>query len=467
MKKYSFIVRTVFLSVAGATALLAQTQAWAFLPIEHWEQDNGAKVWLIQSPSLPMVDVNVMFDAGERRVPADKAGLAQATAELLVLGSKASKTAPARNEEQLEDAWADLGASFSAAAGNDSLTFSLRSLTEPQILNAAAALAGQQIAHPSWPTHIWQRERQRWIAGLEQSRTRPGAVASEAFAQAVYGSHPYGHITTAATLNNISVKDMQNFYGQWIQPCQAYVTIVGDVNRTQANTLVQTLLADLPSSPSCPQPPSVAEVEPLEKANEISITLPTEQTTILIGQPGIKRDDPDFMAMLVGNHILGGGGFTSRLMNEVREKRGLVYGVSSNFMPARHAGAFSISLQTRNAQAQQALELSREVLANFIQNGPTDEELKAAKDNLIGGFALRLDSNAKLLGNLSNIAWNHLPENYLDTWTDKVNALTKEDIRRAMAKHINPNKLVTVIVGGAPEPQETRVETPPTPTSVN
>lgn len=447
-------LRTVCLSAAGLTALLAQSQAWALLPIDHWEQANGAKVWLIHSPSLPMVDVNVLFDAGERRVPAHQAGLAQATASLLTLGSKASGNAPARNEDQLEDAWADLGANFSASASNDALSFSLRSLTDPALLHAATALAAQQIAHPAWPAAVWQRERQRWIAGIEQARTRPGAVAGEAFAQAVYGQHPYGHITTAATLAHISVKDMQAFYREWVKPCQAYVTVVGDVDRTQASQLVETLLAGLPAQTSCPAAPSVSEVQPLTKAQEIDIPFPSEQTTVLIGQPGIKRDDPDFFAMLVGNHILGGGGFTSRLMHEVREKRGLVYGVNSNFSPSRHAGAFTISLQTRNAQAEQALALSREVLRDFVKEGPTDEELQAAKDNLIGGFALRIDSNAKLLSNLTNIAWNDLPANYLDTWTDKVNALTKADIRAAMARHLDPSKMVTVVVGQPPAPQK-------------
>ena len=171
------------------------------------------------------------------------------------------------------------------------------------------------------------------------------------------------------------------------------------------------------------------------------------QTHVLIGQPGYTRSDPDFFPLLVGNHILGGGGFTSRLMHQVREQRGLVYGISSSFEPGLHAGAFTISLQTRPDQAKEAAALAQRIIASFVQSGPTEKELQAAKDNLIGSFPLRLDSNAKLLANTANIAWHKLPLDYLDHWTEQVQAVTIAEIRRAFARVLQPARMVTITVG--------------------
>ena len=169
---------------------------------------------------------------------------------------------------------------------------------------------------------------------------------------------------------------------------------------------------------------------------------------MLIGAPAIDRADPDYFPLTVGNYVLGGGGFVSRLTEQVREKRGLSYSVYSYFAPAKQAGPFTIGLQTRPDQALQAVTLSREIVAEFVNNGPTPAELKAAKDNLMGGFALRLDSNKKLLDNLANIAWNDLPLNYLDTWVTEVQRVSIDDIRTAFKKHVHPDVMATVIVGG-------------------
>jgi zinc protease len=181
-----------------------------------------------------------------------------------------------------------------------------------------------------------------------------------------------------------------------------------------------------------------------------SLAFESAQAHVLIGQPGYKRSDPDFFALTVGNYTLGGGGFVSRLTTEVREKRGLTYSVYSFFSPGLHAGAFTIGLQTRPDQAAQAVEVARSVLAKFVAEGPTDAELKAAKDNLAGGFALRIDSNAKLLDNVANIAWNNLPLDYLDTWTAQVEKITAADIRAAFSRKLQPERMVTVVLGAGP-----------------
>lgn len=434
-----------------ACAIFSLNFAHAGIPIQHWSQPGGAKVWLVESPAIPMVDVQIDFDAGGRRDPADQAGLASVTAGMLSKGVAARGSEAALDENQLGEAWADLGASFSASAGSDRMSFSLRSLSYPDLLERAAMLAARQIGEPSFPEPIWQRDRERLSAAIREANTRPATVAGRAFSKGVYGDHPYGLEMTEATLARMDVADMRKLYARLIAPCRAKVSIVGALDRAQADVLVTKLLSRLPAgdATACAPLPSVPEVAPLTASQERRIPFDSAQAHVFIGQPGHKRDDPDFFALLVGNYTLGGGGFVSRLTTEVREKRGLSYSVYSYFSPGLHAGAFMVGLQTRPDQAEQALQVSREVVARFVAEGPRPQELKAAKDNLIGGFALRIDSNRKLLDNVANIAWNNLPLDYLDSWTRQVEKVTAADVRAAFARKLQPERMVTVVVGGA------------------
>jgi zinc protease len=347
------------------------------------------------------------------------------------------------------------------------------------LLGKAVQLAARQLAEPSFPAEVWLRERESMQASIREANTRPATIAGRAFNQAVYGSHPYGYEMTEESLARIEVAQMAALYRQMILPCRAKVTVVGALDRSQADLLVAQLLGRLSAESdltrqlqasmranaqlsnasaghgkgadvACPALPAVPEVLPLQKATEQRIAFDSAQAHVLLGQPGFKRSDPDFFALTVGNYILGGGGFVSRLTHEVREKRGLSYSVYSYFSPALHAGAFTIGLQTRPDQADQALQVSREVLARFVADGPTGDELKAAKDNLIGGFALRIDSNRKLLDNVANIAWNNLPLTYLDTWTQQIDKVTAVDIRAAFQRKLQPQTMATVVLGGAP-----------------
>lgn len=440
----------------GAVSVFASPAAWATIPVQHWTQASGAQVYLVESPAIAMLDVQIDFDAGSRRDPPAQAGLAAMTADMLEKGvragaARAAASEPALDENALGEAWADLGAQFGAGASEDRMSFSLRSLTEPALLDKAVALAARQIAEPAYPDAVWQRERQRLQAALKESYTRPGNVIGRTYAQSVYGSHPYGYEMTEATLANISVADMRAAHAAGVVVCRARISMVGAVTRAQADTLATRLLARLPQRPcaSLAPLPVIPEVLPLAQAQEENIPFDSAQAHVLIGQPGFKRADPDYFPLIVGNYILGGGGFVSRLTNEVREKRGLTYGVSSAFAPGLHAGSFTIGLQTRPDQAAQALALVRQVLKDFVTKGPTEAELQAAKSNLIGGFALRIDSNGKLLGNLSNIAGNDLPLNYLDTWTQQLEKVSAADIKAAFARKLQPEKMVTVILGAA------------------
>ncbi|WP_431098049.1 M16 family metallopeptidase [Polaromonas aquatica] len=440
------------IGAAGIFCLFSHSLALAALPIQHWTQPNGAKVYFVESPAIAMLDVQIDLDAGNRRDPADKAGLASMMAGLLEKGIAARNGDQALDENALSEAWADLGAQFGAGTTSDRLSFSLRTLTDPVLLDKAAALAAREIAEPAFPDAVWQRERARLQASIRESYTRPASVASRAYTPAVYGTHPYGYEVTEESLGRISVDDMRAAHATGVTACRARISMVGAVTRAQADAIAAKLLSRVPQTAcaSLPPLPAVAEVGPLAAAVEKRIPFASAQAQVLIGQPGYKRSDPDYFALTVGNYILGGGGFVSRLANEVREKRGLTYGVSSYFSPALHAGAFTISMQTRPDQAAQAVDLVRKVVADFVANGPLEAELKAAKDNLVGGFALRIDSNRKLLDNVSSIAWNDLPLNYLDTWTQQVDKVTVADVKAAFARKLQPEKMVTVILGAAP-----------------
>ena len=460
------VIRLIFLHALACVAIPAH----AVLPIQHWVQPSGARVYFVESPSIAMVDVQIDFDAGQRRDPDPQAGLASAMAGMMDngirprdgrrAGGRATPYDGAMDENQLGEAWADLGASFAVNAGEDRLSASLRSLTAPDLLARAVALAARQLGEPAFPADLWERDRARTIASLRESYTRPATVAARAWYPAVFGSHPYGRMATEATFGRISVADMQAFHARHLQACRARVTLVGALTRAQADHIAAELLSRLPASAEgrCDPLPPVPEVAPLAAPVEVDVPFASAQAHVLIGQPGIRRSDPDFFPILLGNYTLGGGGFVSRLTTEVREKRGLSYSVYSSFAPGRQQGSFSLGLQTRPDQARQAVQVAREVVARFVAEGPTEVELQAAKDHLIGGFALRIDTNRKLLDNVSAIAWNDLPLDYLATWRQQVAGVTREQVRAAFSRVLQPERMVTVIVGAsttAPGPAPT------------
>lgn len=422
--------------------------ALAGLPVERWTLPSGAQVSLVQSPAIPMVDVRIDFDAGSRRDPAAQAGLAQGLARMLTKGVAARGDAPALDENELGEAWADLGASFEPQPEPDRLGVTLRSLTEPDLLARAAALAARQLGEPALDPAVWAGERARFVAELREADTRPATLAGNDFMRAIYGSHPYGQITTPETLARIEAADLRAAHARGFAPCHARISIVGALDRAQADALATQLLSRLDAR-SCPALPALPAVQPLNQARDIAVPLASAQAHVRVGQPGIARSDADYFPLLVGNYVLGGGGFVSRLMEEVRQKRGLSYSVYSYFQPLRQSGPFVIGLQTRPDQAAQAVAVVHQVVADLVARGPSAEELEAAKKALIAGLPLRIDSNRKLLDNIAAMAWYDLPADYLDTWAARVQAVTLEQVKASMARVLKPEAMVTVVVGGA------------------
>jgi len=418
--------------------LVAAQFAVAGVRIEHWQAPSGARVYFVESRALPIVDVEVDFAAGAARDPADKSGLAQLTRGLMDLG------AGDMDENAVAMRLADLGARLGGGAETDRASVSLRTLAMPEKRNAAFAILRAVIAEPRFDADIFARERTRTLDALRESLTRPETIASRVFWGSSYGDHPYGRQPTEESLSRIEVDDLRQFHAAHYTARSAVVTIVGALSRSEAEALAQQLTDALPPGEAMPPLPPPA----LPQGGELRVPHPAAQAHVRIGMPALKRGDPDFYALMVGNYSLGGGGFVSRLMKEVRDKRGLAYSVYSYFAPMQALGPFQIGLQTKRAQAGEALQVVREVLQKFLAEGPSEAELKAAKANIVGSFPLRLDSNGKILDNVAAIAFYGLPLDYLDTYAANVEKVTVADVRAAFIRHLRPESLVTVVVAG-------------------
>lgn len=421
---------------AALCLLAAAPLAIAAPPIQQWTAPSGARVSFVETHALPMVDIQVDFAAGSAYDPADKAGLASLTRGLLDNG------AGDLDENQLAGRLADLGALLTGNADLDRASIGLRTLSAADKRLPAAAVLQAVLQAPRFDEAILQREKARAISGLKEALTRPDALASRAFWSALYPNHPYGRQTTPESLASIERADLTAFWRDHYSAARASIAIVGDLSRADAELLAQQLTTGLPAGlPLSPLPAA-----PLPAGGEVSVAHPASQSHLAIGLPALQRNDADFFPLTVGNYILGGGGFVSRLTKEVRDQRGYAYSVYSYFLPSQVAGPFEIGLQTKRSQAGDALKVVRQVLAEFLAKGPTAAELRAAKANIVGGFPLRLDSNKKLLDNVAVIGFYRLPLDWLERYSQRVEAVTLADIRAAFARRIDPAHLVTVKV---------------------
>jgi len=425
--------------LASAAALwLSACAAQAALPIQHWTTSSGARVYFVESRSIPMLDINVDFDAGGRRVPADKAGLGGLTHALVKAGSTA------HSEEEISRRIADVGAQLGGSVDRDRAGLSLRTLSSERERAQAIAVLAEVLQTPVFPEAAFARERARLVDAVREGETKPDAIASKAFYRLLYGSHPYALAPTPETVLRIERTDVEGFYRANYVAARAVITILGDADRALAERIAEQLTAGLPRAPAAPDPLPAVNQPPGET---LRIAHPASQSHILLGLPAMARNDPDYFPLLVGNYVLGGGGFVSRLYLEVREKRGYAYDVYSYFLPLAQEGPFQVGLQTKKDQAEAALARVRVVLGEFLARGPSAAELKAAKQNLVGGFALRIDSNRKMLEQVALIAYYRLPLNWLDDFTARVEKVSVADIRAAFARRVRPDHLVTVIVG--------------------
>ena len=407
--------------------------------IQHWTTGNGARVYFVPAPQLPMVDVRVTFNAGSAR-DGNNPGLAMFTNGMLEEG------AGKLDADAIAEQFDNLGASASFNSLRDMATASLRSLTDEKLLQPAVDTFALLLREPSFPTDALERVRKQILVGLRHESQSPGSLGSKAFYSALYGDHPYASHSSGSMKSalKISREDVQAYHQRYYVGNNAVVAIVGAVDRSQAETLAEQVVGTLPAGKAVPALPKVAALE--ESASQ-HIDHPATQTHVLLGQPGMRRGDDDYFALYIGNHILGGSGLTSRISDEIREKRGLSYSAYSYFSPMAAAGPYLLSLQTKTESKEEALNVLRATLARFIADGPSKKELIASQKNITGGFALNIDSNKDILGYIAMIGFYQLPLDYLDRFIERVNAVTVAQIHDAFKRRIHPDKMVLITVG--------------------
>ena len=424
--------------------------AMAHANVVEWTTSYGTRVVFVPAPEIPMVDVAVDIDAGSRWDPPTQAGLASLTLGMLSKGLRAADGQPAMTETEVSEAFAELAVQRSGGTSLDRASLSLRMLSDADIQERAAMLGSRLLHHPQFDPAILDREKARTIAAIEESMTQPQSIATRALWRSIYPSHPYGQSATPESIRSISAQSLAEFHRDYWKPNRMRVTIVGALTEAQARQLVDRMFVYAAKTQASPVSAMSQRGDWSTKtsATRQSIAHPASQSHVWLGLPGIARDDPDFFAMTVGNYILGGGGFVSRLTEEIREKRGLSYSVFSTFQPLAQPGPFLIGLQTQSAKAPEALKVVRTTVERFLKDGPTADEIKAAQQNLVGGFALRVDSNRKLLDNYAQINFYDMPLDYLQTWSSKIAAVTADDVRRVMTRVLQPEQMSVVVVAG-------------------
>lgn len=417
------------------------SDVYAALAIQNWRTPQGANVLFVETHDLPLLDISVEFAAGSAYDGAQNSGLASLTRYMLALG------AAGMSDNDIARRFEDVGANLGGSLDRDRAGLSLRTLSSAREREQAIDIFIKVLQRPDFPQAVLEREKARTIANLKQALTRPEVLLERAFYRALYGTHPYalspgGELETLPALQR---EQLNAFYRGHYTAANATLAIIGDIDRPAAEALAIRLTQGLPAG--TPPPPLLPVMEKSDAVIE-RINHPATQSHILLGQPGVKRGDADYFPLYLGNYVLGGGGFDSRLLKELRQKRGLVYSASSYFIPQRELGPFELGLQTERSQAENALGVARETLAEFVRRGPTPKELQQAKNNIVGGFPLRLDSNKKILEYLAVIGFYGLPLDYLEVFPRKVQAVSASEIQQAFQRRIRLDALTTVIVGG-------------------
>jgi zinc protease len=430
----------IFLSIFILRTTQAETlTSPIILKIEHWSTKNGVPVYFVAKNEIPIIDIGVLFHAGSAQ-DNNSPGIAQFVAQMLDQGTQNLNT------DQIANRFEAVGAHYSADTNQDMTVLNLRSLSAPQFFNPALNTFSVLLKDATFPEPEINRIKKQMLIALQQEAQTPSAIAAKTFYQALYGLHPYASpiLGNKISIEQLSQEKLLNFYNLHYVAQNAMIAIVGNITKAKAMSIAEqlsTMLAKGKASISVNAP-----LSPHLKSHIIKVPYPSKQTTIFLGQIGIAVNDPDYFPLIVGNQILGGGILTSKLFNEVRNKRGLCYGINSGFKPLQAAGPFLIALQTRRDQAAKALSLTQQTLKNFLAKGPTSQELQGAKQALIGSFPTSIASNEGILAATEKIGFYQLPLNYLDTYQQKINSVTLEQIRHAFQR-IKPEKMIIVMLG--------------------
>ena len=435
--------------LAIATALLAllfvffaNLAAQASVDIQKVRSKSGVEAWLVEDYSVPIVTIRFAFGSGSAADPEGKDGVANLITSLFDEG------AGDLDSEAFQIRLDDAGAEMSFNAGRDNIYGSMRVLAESR--PEAFELLRLALTQPRFDAAPVARMKSQALAGLRASENDPNTLAGRRWLRALYGDHPYARPSdgTEQTLNAITVDDLRAFHRAAFVRSDLHVAVVGAIDAETLATELDRLFGTLPEASTLP---AVADVDP-KLDQEVRYDYPLPQARLQLSYPGLSRDDPQFFAAALVNHILGGGSFTSRLFKEVREARGLAYGVESNLATYRHANALVIGTSTRADKAEETLGVIRDVVRRMAEEGPTAEELEAAKKYVIGAYAVNnLDSSASIAATLVELQIDDLGIDYIDRRADLINAVTLADAKAAAQRLLNAEPAV-LVVGPVPEP---------------
>jgi zinc protease len=389
--------------------------------------------------AIPIVTVVMAVKAGSIAEPSDKAGLAYLTATLLNEGTRK------RTSRDISEAIEFVGGSLGASAGADYTTVTLSVLKKD--IDLGFDLLADILINPVFSEEEIRRKKVITKNWLIRQNEEPGAVASIAFSKAVFGEHPYGRQVqgTIESLDLISRQDIVAFHGAYFAPNNAVMSVVGDIGRDELQRLLDRHMANWRQKdiPSLTLPAVTAKSGP----TVIRLNKDLTQANVIVGHLGIARDNPDYYAVSVLNYILGGGGFASRLMDNIRDNRGLAYDVHSYFSATKFGGSFEAVLQTKNESANTAISETLAEMERIRKEPVSDKELADAKSYLTGSFPLRIDSNSKIAGFLLAVEYYGLGLDYVDKYPSRINAVTQEDVLRAAQQYLDPRNYILVVVG--------------------
>jgi zinc protease len=430
----------LLLAASIATAPLASTSAQAATKVQHLISPGGIEAWFVQDATVPLIAMEYAFAGGTAQDPADKPGVATLVAGLLDEGS--GDLDSRAFHDHLDRRAIDL--SFSSA--RDYFRGSLRMLRDNR--DEAFDLLRTALTSPHFDSVDVERIRTQVLSGLRRDSSSPNSLASRKFLEVAFGDHPYGRPAngTLASVAKIDIADLKNYTRRVLAKNTLKIAVVGDIDPATLGTLLDKTFGGLPTKADLTPVPDVEASKPPQRA---FVPLDVPQTVVTFGGPGVRRNDPNFMATFVVNHILGGGSL-SRLYREVREKRGLAYSVYESLAWMEHSAIFIGNTGTRADRAGETVEAIDKEIRRIAEDGPTQQELDDAKSYLKGSQMLALDTSSKLASALLQYQLDKLPIDYIEKRNAMVDAVTLDDARKA-AKRLWGQGLLTVIIGRAPQ----------------
>jgi zinc protease len=437
MKKTE-LAKIIFITlIINCTLLIISSYSHA-LDVKRKVLDNGLTLLIVERHNLPVVKVNLGINAGNLHEPEEKAGLANLTASLLAEGTKN------RTSQQISEEIEFVGGSVGASGGDDYVNASFSVLKKD--VGLGFELLADIILNPVFPEDELNKKRERIKAGLKSQEEDPGFVASKNFKKAVFGLHPYGRLLTgtAETLDRISRDDIRNFHSKYYSANNSVMAVVGDITAEEVEKLIEQYFG--PWKKSDQETPVMPLINELKEKKTLTIDKELTQATIIMGHIGVNRGHPDYYKLSVMNYILGGGGFASRLMQNIREDKGLVYSIYSYFAADRFGGHFQVTLQTKNKSANLAIE---EILKEIdrIRSAPvSDMELSDAKSFLTGSFPMRIETSSRIARFLVAVEYYGLGADYIDNYPGFINGISKDDILNAAKKYLHPENFILVVV---------------------